>query len=400
MKELKVAGVGCSLADFLYTGVDFSGAGFSKYLSESDGDGGLVPGQLVFAEDLEQFAGVPFSTILRDIVGDGKPDAFNLGGPAIVGMINAAQLLYGKKAEFDFYGALGHDETAEKILSIVKQTPVNYDNYIKVSGNSPFTDVFSDPNHHNGKGERTFVNSVGAVLEYGPDKLGDDFFNADILFFGATALVPQIHDNLTALLKRGREAGKVNMVTTVFDFRNEKKHKGCKWPLGESDDSYKYIDLLVVDWDEAMKLSGEKDIYAAIDFFISHGVSAFVITHGAHDFYAWSDGRLFKKREIIALPINRLVDEEMEADPSLRGDTTGCGDNFAGGILASLCDQLTEREPGTLDIVEACSWGAASGGFACFCIGGTYLEKHPGEKASRVVKYQKAYMEQIADLLK
>ena len=50
------------------------------------------------------------------------------------------------------------------------------------------------------------------------------------------------------------------MVATVFDFRNEMRDPNGRWPLGESEESYKYIDLLAVDWDEARRLSGEEEL--------------------------------------------------------------------------------------------------------------------------------------------
>jgi sugar/nucleoside kinase (ribokinase family) len=396
MGKLKVSAVGCSLADYLYTNVDFSGEAFKKYMSRSDGDGGLNPGHLVFADDLEKFSGTDFPVILKEITEGRSFDVFNLGGPAIVALINAAQLLSDRDIEFDFYGALGQDETAERILSIVSKTPVNIDNYKKMSGRSPFTDVLSDPNHHNGKGERTFINEIGSCWDYTPEMLGEKFFDADILFFGATALTPGIHDSLTSLLRRGKEKGCINVVTTVFDFRNEKANPGKRWPLGESDESFKLIDLLIVDWDEAMKISGKSDFDAAAQFFQEKGVKSFIVTHGAHDFFAWSDGSLFKTQPLKAYPISVDVDKELEAHPELRGDTTGCGDNFAGGILTSVVEQVANgKKAGELDINDACAWGAASGGFACFCVGGTYHEEKAGEKRDKVERFYNAYLEQI-----
>ncbi len=395
MKKIVVSAVGCSLADYLYTNVDFGGEAFAKYKSRKEGDGGLNPGHLVFTEDLEKFSGVSYRNITRELGFDREPDAFNLGGPCIVALINAAQLTSGRQVEFDFYGAVGNDKTAERIFSIIRQTPVNIDNYVTVEGFSPFSDSISDPKHHDGKGERLFVNNIGAAGKYTPDMLGDKFFQGDILFFGATALVPEIHDHLGYLLQKGHELGKINMVTTVFDFRNEKARPGECWPLGHCDKCFALIDLLVMDWDEAMKISGCNNIEDATKFYSEKGVGSFIITHGAKNTYAWSSGRLFKKLDLTAFPICALVDEDLAAHPELRGDTTGCGDNFAGGVLTSLVTNLADKKPGELDLVDACAWGSASGGFACFSIGGTYLEKEPGEKLHKVERYYQSYLKQI-----
>ena len=396
MSQLKVSAIGCSLADYLYTGIDFNSDSFKKYLSKKEGDGGLNPGHLVFVADLEKFSGEEFPVILDELTGGKDFDGFNLGGPAIVAAINAAQLLHGSNVDFNFYGALGEDDTADRMLDMIAKTPVNISNYLKTSGTSPYTQVLSDPDYHDGKGERTFINNIGACYNYTPEMVNDDFFAADVLFFGATALTPGIHDKLTSMLKRGKENNCVNIVTTVFDFRNEKSNPGKRWPLGESDESFKLIDLLVVDWDEALKISGKADFVDAFQFFIDMGVKSFIITHGANDFFVWSNGEFFKEQPLTAYPICAAVDVELNAHPEKRGDTTGCGDNFAGGVLTSVVKQIADgKQAGELEISDACAWGTASGGFACFTLGGTYHEEASGEKLAKVKPFYEAYLEQV-----
>ena len=56
---MKVSVVGCSLGDFLFTGIDFSSAAFAAYSSRNPGDGGLVPGKLVFADTLSKLVNAP-----------------------------------------------------------------------------------------------------------------------------------------------------------------------------------------------------------------------------------------------------------------------------------------------------------------------------------------------------
>ena len=120
-------------------------------------------------------------------------------------------------------------------------------------------------------------------------------FSIQILsYFGGTALVPQIHDNLTSLLKKAKSKGCITIVNTVFDFRNEKANPSKKWPLGESDESYRYIDLLIADQEEAFRLSGEHDPQAAIKFFIEKKVSSLMITNGSKNISIYSDGQIFQ----------------------------------------------------------------------------------------------------------
>ena len=78
------------------------------------------------------------------------------------------------------------------------------------------------------------------------------------------------------------------------------------------------------------------------------------------------------------------------------GDTTGCGDNFVGGVIASVVTQL-QNGISHPDITEASSLGVVSGGFACFYLGGTYFEEKIGEKRAKMEPYYDAYRKQIAD---
>jgi sugar/nucleoside kinase (ribokinase family) len=391
VKRTVISGTGCALADYLYTDVDFNSPVFRKYLSKKAGDGGLSPGKLVFTGELEEFSGIHYSKLLADITTNRLPDSFNIGGPGLVSFIHASQILDNELYDVKFYGSMGGDDTATRILDLVKTTPLNIDSY-KSSGNkpTPFTDVLSDPSYADGHGERTFINNIGSAWDYSVDNIMDEFFNSQIVCFGGTALVPHIHDNLTLLLKRAKERNAITVVNTVFDFRNEKKEPFKPWPLVESDDNFNLVDVLIMDREEALKISGQNDDKGAGEYFIRNGVSSFFITNGANDIMIYSDGRLFSRMGIKNYPVSQLV------TPALRskGDTTGCGDNFAGGIIADLA---METRSGTVkpDILSALSWAVASGGFACTYVGGTFFESYRGEKLQKIIKFRNGYLKQI-----
>ena len=268
--KIIISGTGCALADLIYNHVSFSNPGFLKYLSKQTGDGGLSPGKLVFTEELEKYSGKPYSEIIKEIVGNRPPDKMNVGGPSLVSLIHAAQMLGKEDFGVKFYGMGGNDNHAQQIFDMVGQTPLNIENY-KTSPNrsTPTTDVFSDPDYDNGHGERTFVNNIGAAWDITPEQIGDDFFDAQIQCFGGTALVPHLHDNLTSLLKRSKQTDCIIVVNTVFDFRNQKTNPGKPWPLLDSFDDYGLIDVLIMDCEEAMKISGTSNIEEAARFFAS-----------------------------------------------------------------------------------------------------------------------------------
>lgn len=387
-----VSGAGCCLVDLLFNDISFNSNNVKPYLSVNRGDGGLTPGHLVFREEFEKFCGKPFDSVLKEITGGRKHNKINIGGPSIVSLINIAQLIDKDQCEVRFYGRGGNDEPGNYLLSSLRKTPVVLSDYRLIDKPTPSTVVLSDPGYENGHGERMFINSIAAAWEFGPGDLPDEFFRSDIVVFGGTALVPVIHDNLAALLKRAKANGCRTVVNTVFDFRNEKADPSKRWPLGESDESYALTDLLIADQEEAFRLSGERDTKAALQFFRNKKVASVVITNGSKNITAWSDGRLFMKEDVFELPVSKKVTDELLS--ARGGDTTGCGDNFAGGVIASIVTQLNG---GTAlpDLKEACYRGIVSGGFTCFYLGGTFFEELPGEKRQKMEPYYAAYKRQI-----
>ncbi len=391
-KKIIVSGVGCCLVDRLYNHISFTSDSFSVFLSKAKGDGGLVPGHLVFKEEFERFAARDFNVALNEIIQDKVYDKISIGGPSIVALMHASQLLEGTDFKCRFYGCGGKDEDGAFLLTSLNKTRINIDNY-KLSGTvTPSTIVLSDPDFDHGHGERVFINSIGAAWDYSTEDLNDDFYAADVVVFGGTALVPTIHDNLSGLLKKAKLMDCITVVNTVYDFRNEKANPHQKWPLGQTDESYSYIDLLITDYEEALRLSGKQTLDEAMQFFIDNKTGAVVVTNGSKNIRAYSSGKLFCPLSDSEMPVSLAISEELKKGHW--GDTTGCGDNFVGGMVASLVWQL-QNSTEMLDLNIACMWGIVSGGYTCFYIGGTYLENHPGEKYNLIAPYFEQYKTQI-----
>jgi sugar/nucleoside kinase (ribokinase family) len=300
-------------------------------------------------------------------------------------------MLDNENYDLRYYGSLGNDETADKILDMVRKTPLNTSCYRKSSSKpTSFTDVLSDPVFADGHGERTFINNIGAAWDFTPGMLDDDFFDSQIICFGGTALVPHIHDNLTELLKRSRQKNGITVVNTVFDFRNEKNNPQKPWPLVTGDSDFSLIDILIADREEAMRISGQSDLTSAAGYFIQNGISSLFITNGASDIIVYSDGKLFGKMNMRFFPVSEKVTSELRS----KGDTTGCGDNFAGGIITSIALQIN-CERSRFDLISALSWAVASGGFTCSYVGGTFLESYQGEKRGKIEELRDDYLKQI-----
>ena len=390
--KFRVSGTGCCLVDRLYNNISFDSEYITSHMSGKRGDGGLTPGQLVFQEELEKYSKKDFQQILQEITLGRQPDKINIGGPAIVAMIHAAQITEDPECTYHFYGYGGTDSEGEFLQASLKKTPVLLDHYRLCGTPTPSTVVLSDPGYNQGHGERMFINSIGAAWDFGPENLDEEFFASEVVIFGGTALVPRIHDHLTQLLEKAKSNGCITVVNTVFDFRNEKAFPGKKWPLGKSNESYGLTDLLIMDLEEALRLSGEKDIRSAMQFFRNQGTGTVIITNGSANILVYSGGSLFETFDETEMPVSRVVIDEVKKGKA--GDTTGCGDNFVGGVIASMVNQIMAGS-GKPDLIEAGTWGIVSGGYTCFYLGGTYLEQNPGEKHRNLLPYYQQYKNQI-----
>ena len=392
-EKFRISVTGCCLVDQLYSNISFTDPAISHYFSKKKADGGLTPGHLVFKEEFEEFCNEGFPEVLKKITKGKEPDKINLGGPGIVPLIHASQMLNATDTECRYYGCGGNDNDGKFIMSLLKKLNLTVNNYLLTESITPSTIVLSDPNYDEGHGERIFINTIGAAWSYTPDQLDDNFFSSDVVVFGGTALVPPIHDNLTELLDKAKSKGCITIVNTVYDFRNEKLNPFGKWPLGKDDSSYKNIDLLMTDYEEALRLSGKKSLDAALNFFRELGTGAVIVTNGPNNLRGFSvNDSLFKEEKIIDLPVSKAIGAELQKGKA--GDTTGCGDNFAGGVIANLVSQLQQGKIYP-DLTESCAWGIVSGGYTCFYIGGTYFEEKPGEKLELITPFYENYMKQI-----
>ena len=391
--KISIHGTGCCLVDILYAQGDFSAPAFRNACSRQEGDGGLCPGRLVFAGDFERFMGKPYETALAEITG-ASSGSRNLGGPSVVSLAHAAQML-GDRAEVRYFCMRGTGEAGDFVEAALKKLPFAEYRLVKKEWPAPRTDVISDPAYDHGHGERTFINLLGAADHFYPQDLEDRFFEAPITAFGGTGLTPPLHDGLTGLLERCKKAGSLTVVNLVYDFRSETGAPGKKWKLGAADDAYPCIDVLIADRDEALKTSGASSVEDAIRWFLSRGTGAAIITDGSRPARLAAGKGLFAPLETRSMPVCEAVNQELAAHPERRGDTTGCGDNFAGGVITGIAEQLAAVPTGALDLRECVIQGIAAGGFACFTIGGTYYETSPGEKRERLAPYIEAYRKQI-----
>ena len=372
--------------DLIHQSVDFSSTIYRSLTSRRPGDGGLNIGGLVFARDLERFAQRPITEVLSDLAERRPPDARNVGGPAIVSLIHTAQLL--PHADVAFFGVAGDDGTGDSLRSILAQTPVRTHALRTLPGDSPATYVFSDAGYQDGAGERLFVNQIGVADSDDAAAVPARFLEADIVQFGGTALVPPLHNRLPQLLERAREHRAFTVVNTVYDFRAERDAPQRRWTLG-GDQAYRSIDLLLTDLEEARRLTGQSAPLDAIHWFLARGVRAAVVTCGADP--VWYGTSVSGEATVASLPVYReFVRDRPVAGAS--GDTTGCGDNFCGGVVASIAEHI-EAGDRQLDLSRIVCRGIASGALCLSYLGGTMVEASAGEKRELTERVEHAYLQ-------
>lgn len=128
-------------------------------------------------------------------------------GPAIAAIVNTAQICFDRQIDIVFYAQYGSDDIGHKILSLLQPISIATDHYKQVPDQSPNTIVLSDPRYNKGFGEHAFVSQLGVAAEFSGQDLVDSYFDANILFLGGTAIVPEIHENLDELLDIGKASG-------------------------------------------------------------------------------------------------------------------------------------------------------------------------------------------------
>ncbi len=359
---------------------------------------GIITGGLVFGEDLEKSSGEKYKDILNEITGGGLSPDKNVGGPAIVALINITQMIDRNEISIGFLGARADDENGRYIAEKLSSFDIDLSGYVVLDGQTSFTDVLSDPSYNDNNGERSFVNYIGAAGKLSGRDIDDSFFDADILIYGGTALTPGLHDDLSFLVKKGKEAGCLNFVNTVYDFRNQNLNPDKPWPLVDEERDYRMIDLLIADNEEARRISGLYSKEEAIVYFAERGVRSVIITHGSEELICYSDGLLFKEMGVFTMPVSESAGDHMRALPAgSTADTTGCGDNFAGGVYASTALQLQNIINKKPSLKQAAAWGVVSGGFTGLYQGGVYYEKKQGEKLEKLKILFEKYKQQTGE---
>jgi sugar/nucleoside kinase (ribokinase family) len=382
----RIHGTGFGLADLIHSPSDFESARYVPYRMP----GGMAMGTVAFVDDLAERSGRSRSEVIADL--EATETAFAAGGPGLVSMVLAAQLLRPVRVPVTYYGLSGDDSAASRIRTVLARTPLDMTCYRQRGGITPVTHVFSDPRAGGGDGDRCFVHAPGVSMD--PALLGESFFQATFNVYAGTALMPRVHAELPKLLAKSHRRGALTVAGPVFDAYAERE--GRPWNFGEG--AWEHLDLLVADEYEAERLSGARGAAAAVDALMSRGLTTAVVTRGAGPVYYRSIGGLFGKCEGEA-PADQALTQRARDRSAHPGDTTGAGDNFLGALMAAfmfqiLSDDFFPKGEVHLDrelfhmiplhLRKAVDFAVLAGGLACLQFGGVRLEHVIGERLAEI----------------
>lgn len=388
-----ISGIGCCVVDYIYKNIDFTSPAVSKFVS-SDGKNGLLIGEANLIDDLVDYFDTSLDSLINHITNNKKPSV-NLGGVAIIALITAAQLLYdASDVKIFFYANLPNTELGEYIFKTLKSTPIFLDHIHIKDGKDTITYVFCEK-ENNGDATRTFLGyphtDSSTTLKLG--QLEDGFYDSDINYFGHIRWEPEINDNLSYVLKKCKSKGNITVLSTASDPTMKGKKQ---WLLGDSDDVYNYISFLIMNKSEALHYSGKTDFHDAVNFFKSFPIEGLLITDGVKPTYVYSKDGICLPYE-GSIPIVQDIIDDKNKGILPQGDTIGCGDNFVGGVIASIASQLRKGK-NQIDLKEACIFGNINGALASTIKGGLFKEKFWGERKKLVEQYLCKYKKQLTKL--
>lgn len=194
-------------------------------------------------------------------------------------------------------------------------------------------------------GERTFLHCTGSNGTFSETDIDYNIINeCDIVFVSGSFLLDTFDGAETAaFLKKCKEMGKTTFLDVCWDSQN-------RWDK-IMDMVYPYIDFFMPSIDEAKMLcSGESEPNKIADAFMSKGVANTIIKLGSKGSFIKANG-----------------DKVGTYYPAIKGvtavDTTGAGDSFCSGFLASYARGF--------DLDTCMKTATAAGGLCCSKKGAT-----------------------------
>lgn len=301
---------------------------------------------LVTTEWLKGTAGLTPDQVIHNIPKSARQSPIiRKGGPAA----SAAQAIhqFDPNTQVTFVGYRGNDHLGKWLLEHFKKHGMAA-NRLMIGHGTPtgFTlvrELQSKPPLRN------FILEIGANRALTANSLQDSDFKIDFFHIGGNFLCPNL--NLVEVCKTAHSKG-VPFISldTVADPLDQ-------WRLPELADQ---LDLLMMDLQEAQKISGQQEPENILEHFRGLGYPAVVIKMGAEGSYGYAANSrlLYDRPGVFRMPISRLI----QCLPDENKSPTGTGDIYSGVLVDCIARGL--------NLPTAMAMATAAAGFKLLNKGG------------------------------
>jgi sugar/nucleoside kinase (ribokinase family) len=203
-------------------------------------------------------------------------------------------------------GMVGHDSAGDAILAMLEKAGVQPD-ISRTSTPTTATVVLVHPDS-----DRSFLHRPGASRDVTPCMLNYRAPGFTHFHLANPFSLPTIRNHVGDVMAKARAAGLTTSLDTAWDAKD-------RW-MEDIRPGLPYTDLLFVNDSEAEMLTGTGDLRAAVRIFRDLGAKDVVVKVGPRGCVVFAGDDEF---EVPGFPVKSK-------------DTTGAGDCFAGGFLASL----------------------------------------------------------------
>jgi sugar/nucleoside kinase (ribokinase family) len=232
--------------------------------------------------------------------------------------------------------AIGNDRFGEFIRDRILAEGIDDADLVTIPGAKTSTSIVLIES----SGERRFLHLRGVNAFFSAQHLDWTKVEGSRIFHYASAFaLPAIDgDHLAPTLQRARELGCLTSINICWDTRG-------RW-LKLIEPALAHTDYIFPNCDEGRELTGESEPAAIADRLRALGVKTVIVKLGAAGCYVESPEGAFTSPGFTVQPL----------------DTTGAGDCFAAGFLASLCRGQS--------LAQAAQYANAAGALATLGLGG------------------------------
>lgn len=244
--------------------------------------------------------------------------AMTIGGDAI----NEATIMTRLGCKVSLMSMVGNDVAGRFIQDFAKQNGIITTNLITRE------DIVTSINVGlvQDDGERTFVtNRNGSLWKMSIDDIQlKEIKNAKILSLASIFNNPKLDNkSLVTIFQKAKSEGMIICADMVKSRLGE--------GLDDISEALSYIDYFFPNYDEAMELTGQKELTDIAEIFMNLGVKNIVIKVGKKG--------CFIKNNRVEKMVPAFVKE-----PGVKIDTIGAGDNFVSGFIAELINNKNFEE--------------------------------------------------------